>query len=220
MMSQFVFEPIRVLHPLDWIALCTFLISYFGYHRLIDRMASSTDVKTRQALFEDLIESVSENAMTEEGKDLLAVEFRAHARTLIFLGTLSFFALSGAISLFVSSNQIQNFLSFSLFERVQSSTGVRLRLLIVILLAGYALLQIIWGLKALYSLSLSIHSNDQDTIKRYLRHLNIDFLRSIRTFYYLAVLILWLFGAEFLIVGSVLLTLVLYRYDFLKRNYD
>jgi len=210
---------LEILSAMDWLALGIFLVSYLGYPRFYDYYAARSGSVIRKDLYEDLITEACESSLSEQGRLLLAVEFRTQARSMIFLGTVSFLTLSGALSLFISSSRIHELLSFSLFERVSTQAGVRLRILMVMMVSGYALLQIIWGLKALYSVSLAIHTGETQTVEKYLTHLNIDFLRSIRSFYYLAVLVLWLFGAEFLIVGSVLLTGVLYRYDFLvTRN--
>lgn len=211
-------SPLEVLSLIDWVALGVFLTSYFGYNFFHDCMEAQSSCMLRMHLFEELIEETAESATTEEGRTLLATTMRSYTRSLIFLGTISFFTLSGALSLLISGTSVQRLLSFSLFERVHTQFGVRLRLLTVVLVAGYALLQIIWAIKAAYTLSLSVHTEDIDTIRRYLTHLNLDFLRSIRTFYYLAVVTLWVFGAEFLILGTVFLTFILYRYDFMLSD--
>lgn len=208
-------SPLEILSLIDWIALGIFLTSYFGYTFFHDSLEARSDCMLRMHLFDELIEETARSATTEEGRTLLATMMRSYSRSLIFLGTISFFTLSGALSLLISGSSVQRLLSFSVFERIHTSVGIRLRLFTVVLIAGYALLQIIWAIKATYTLSLSVHTEDIEKIRRYLTHLNLDFLRSIRTFYYLAVVTLWIFGAEFLIVGTVVLTLILYRYDFM-----
>ena len=67
--------------------------------------------------------------------------------------------------------------------------------------------------------TLAQHTRNADTILHYLDHLDLDFSRGIRTLYYLSVLFLWFIGSELFLAGSLILTLMIYRFDFMKSRY-
>jgi hypothetical protein len=73
-------------------------------------------------------------------------------------------------------------------------------------------------MKALYNLSFALHTRSRETVLPYIQHLDLDVGSGLRTLHYLSVLFLWFFGAEFLAVASVLLTFMIYRFDFLKSR--
>lgn len=153
----------------------------------------------------------------EEGRRLLAASFQTYMRTLVFLGTIAFLALGGALGLFLNSDGTRQLGSFSLFaDAAATPDAVRVRLLVFVLLAGFAFMQFVWGLKALYNLTLAQHTRNADTILPYLDHLDLDFSRGIRTLYYLSVLFLWFIGSELFIARSLILTVIIYRFDFMK----
>lgn len=204
---------------MDWLALFVFLLCYVGYPILYDLIRQNSDLRLRSDVYRELRNAAGEGSETEEGRRLLGQSFQAYVRTFMFLGTVSFFSLGGAMSLFLSSKRTRELLSYSLFYRVDTLTGIRFRLLVFVFLAGYAFLLFVWGLKALYNLTYAVHLKDKDAVYDYLSHMDRDFTRGIRTLYYLVVLFLWFFGPEFLIVGVIGLTVLLYRYDFLKARY-
>ncbi|MFB6356468.1 MAG: DUF599 family protein [bacterium] len=214
-----MFSPLEWMALLDWLAIGVFVLLYFGYPWLRNQLQAYRGGTFREDLYQGLREQVAKNGLTKEGKNLLSSGFVAYVRMFMFFGTVSFFSLGGALGLFLSSERTQELLTYSLFYRVHSITGVRFRWLLFIILSGYAFLQFIWGLKALYHLTHAVHVDDEQTILKYLSHMDIDFTRGIRSLYYLVILFLWFFGPEFLIVGSLILTYMLYRYDFLKTKY-
>jgi uncharacterized membrane protein len=148
---------------------------------------------------------------------MLVAALQAHSRMLVFLATVSSLALGGGLGLFLNSERTMDLSSFSFFGS-QDITGIRVRLVIFVLLSGYAFLQFIWGMKALYNLSFALHTRSRETVLPYIQHLDLDVGSGLRTLHYLSVLFLWFFGAEFLAVASVLLTFMIYRFDFLKSR--
>ncbi len=202
----------------DWLGLFVFLLCYVGYPILYDLTRQNRDLRFRADVYRELREAAGEGSETEEGRRLLSAAFRTHVRIFIFLGTVSFLAGVGAFILFLSSRRTGELLSFSLFYRVDSLTGIRFRLLVFMLLAGYGFLQFVWGLRDLYNLTHAVHRKTRETVYDYLSYVDREFERGLRTLYYLVVLFLWFFGPEFLIIGAVVLTVLLYRYDFLKTK--
>lgn len=208
-----------ILSIWDWSALGVFALSYFGYHRVYHWIHRRWDLHLRLDECRELLDTVQNNVQQPEGRVLLSNIFRGYSRTFIFLGMISFLALSGALGLIASSEQTHALLNFSQIEVSRPIANLRVRLAIFIGLAGYALLQFLWGLKALFNLSYVMHGSDAERIREYLQYMDMDLTNGIRTLYYLSVLFLWLFGPEFFAVGTVVLTVFLYRYDFMKTPY-
>ena len=206
-----------ILSVWDWISLLIFLLSYFGYPYFYLFMQKYTSQQLRVHIYENLRREACERF--QKDRTLPNGTLQTYSRILTTLATASFLALGGGLSLFLSSEQTQELLSFSLVNRVDSIRGIRFRLLIFILLCGVAFLQFIWGFKALYTLTYALEAGEEEMAFDYFSYMDTDLNRGIRTLYYLSILFLWFFGPEFLLIGTIGLTYILYRYDFLKTKY-
>jgi len=212
-----ILDFLSILSAWDWFSLFIFLLSYFGYPYFYLSMQTYTNQKLRVHIYEDLRRKACERF--QEDRELPNGTLQTYSRILTALATASFFALGGGLSLFLSSEQTQELLSFSLVNRVDSILGVRFRLLIFIFLCGYAFLQFLWGFKALYYLTYALKAGEGEMAFDYFTYMDTDLIRGIRSMYYISILFLWFFGPEFLLIGTVALTYLLYRYDFLKTKY-
>ncbi len=203
----------------DSVGLAVFMASYLGYplYRRLTRHGSGG--RRRVAVLRELLTMTARSVSSQEGRTLLVASFQAYVRTLVFLGTASFLALGGSVGLFLNQEQAGQLCASSMFADATSQPDIlRIRMVMFSLLAGYAFLLFVWGLKALYHLTLAVHTHDPDIVVPFLNHLDQDLSRGVRTLYYLSVFFLWFFGPEFLIAGSLLLTVALWRFDAQKMH--
>lgn len=203
----------------DSLALAIFMASYLGYplYRRLTRHRSGG--RRRVSVLRELLTRTARSVSGQEGRTLLVASFQTYVRTLVFLGTASLLALGGSVGLLMNPQQAGELCASSMFAEATSQPDIlRIRMVMFSLLTGYAFLLFVWGLKALYHLTLAVHTQDPDLVGPFLDHLDQDFSRGVRTLYYLSVFFLWFFGPEFLIAGSLLLTVALWRFDSQKMH--
>ena len=198
----------------DSLGMAVFLASYLGYPLYGHLTGHGSGARRRLSVLRDLRATTARNVSGAEGRALLAASFQAHGRTLVFLGTTALLALGGALGLLLNPQKAGQLCASSVFAEGTSQPDVlRIRMVMFSLMAGYAFLQFVWGLKALYHLSFAVQTCDPARVAPFLEQLDQDFSRGVRTLYYLSVLFLWFFGPEFLLVGSMLLTVSLWHFD-------
>jgi len=199
---------------MELVALAVFAAGYGGYP-LVHRIAGmGIDRRLRATLHRELRGAAASAAESEAGRALLMTAAQAHVRMLVFFAASAFLALGGAIGLLLNPQEAARLCEASLFANSASDgAALRFRTLAFSFLAAYAFLQFLWAHKALYHLTLAVQTQSAHRVRGFLDDLDQDLSRGLRTLYYLAILFLWFFGPEFLIVGTVILTATLWRYD-------
>ena len=198
----------------DSLALAVFVVSYLGYP-VYGRLAGhGIDRRLRVALLRELRTVTAHAVASESGRALLVASFQTYVRALVFLGVSSSLAFGGSLGLLMNPQRAGQLCALSFFaEATREPDIVRLRMVVFSLLAGYSFVLFVWGIKALYHLTFAVHTQDPTLVAPFLDHLDQDFTRGVRTLYYLYVFFLGFFGPEFLLAGSLLLTIMLWRYD-------
>ncbi len=209
--------PLRAL--LEWLALALFLASWIGYERYhlhrTRRAPASTRhgcLLTRQAGWID--------AIAARDQPILFIQtFRNLGRQAIFLGSLTLLALGGAFSLLLSGERLRTLCRITCLFGHPSPLLAQLKLLLLIAVLALAFLQFVWAIRALLAAHIFTDGAAAERtarvagLTRYLADFQLDFRHGLRTAYYAVCLLIWPFSVEAFIVATLVLTVMVARYD-------
>lgn len=209
--------PLRAL--LEWVALALFLACWIGYERYHARRLRRAPDSTRHGRL--LTRQVGWiTAMVKRDQPILFIQtFRNFGRLAVFLGSLTLLALGGAFGLLLSGERLRTLCQITYLFGHPSLQVAQLKLLFLVVILAFAFIQFIWAIRALLAVHLFTDSAAGTPEVRiiglvhYLNHFQLDFRHGLRTAYYAVCLLLWPFSVELFIVATVVLTVILARYD-------
>jgi len=209
--------PLRAL--LEWLAFALFLASWIGYERYHVRRTRLAPDSTRHGRL--LARQVGWiDAMVARDQPILFIQtFRNLGRQTIFLGSLTLLALGGAFGLLLSGERLRTLCQITCIFGHPSPMLAQLKLLFLVAVLALTFLEFVWAMRALIAAHLFTDGDAAERdlrtagLMRYLADFQLDFRRGLRTAYYAVCLLLWPFSVEAFIVATVILTVMVARYD-------
>jgi len=209
--------PLRAL--LEWVALVLFLASWIGYDRYHARRTRRDPASTRHGRL--LTRQVGWiTAMAGRDQPILFIQtFRNLGRQTIFLGSLTLLALGGAFSLLLSGDRLRTLCEITCVFGHPSPLLAQLKLLFLVAILALAFLEFVWATRALIAAHVFTDGDPAERdlrttgLVRYLADFQLDFRHGLRTAYYAVCLLMWPFSVEAFILATVVLTVMVARYD-------
>ncbi len=204
---------------LEWTAFAIFLccsLGYEWYHMRRTRLAPESTHHGRQ-----LARQVGWiTAMVARDQPILFIQtFRNLGRQTVFFGSLTLLALGGAFGLLLSGERLQTLCQITYLFGHPSPVLAQLKLLFLVAVLATAFLQFVWAARAIIAAHIFTDSDIAKSdiritgLVRYLSDFQLDFRRGLRTAYYAVCLLIWPFSVETFIVATLILTVMMARYD-------
>ena len=218
-MTETASHPLTLPALLEWVALLLFLTCWIGYERYHVRRTRLDPASTRHGRL--LARQVGWiTAMVAREEPILFIQtFRNLGRQTIFLGSLTLLALGGAFGLLLSGERLRTLCRITCLFGHPSPLLAQLKLLFLVAILALTFLQFIWATRALIAAHLFTDGDTEERdlraagLVRYLADFQLDFRRGLRTAYYAVCLLLWPFSVEAFIAATLLLTVMVARYD-------
>jgi len=209
--------PLRAL--LEWLAFALFLACWLGYERLHSRRTRRDPASTRHGrLLGRQREWIA--AMVAREQPILFIQtFRNLGRQTIFFGSLTLLALGGAFGLLLSGERMRTLCQITCIFGHPSPMLAQLKLLFLVAVLALTFLDFVWAARALIAAHIFTDGDPTERelraagLSHYLADFQLDFRRGLRTAYYAVCLLIWPFSVETFLVATLVLTVLVARYD-------
>jgi len=211
--------PLPLQSILEWVAFTIFLCCTLGYERYHMRRTRRDPASTHHGRL--LARQVGWiTAMVTRDQPILFIQtFRNLGRQTVFFGSLTLLALGGAFGLLLSGERLRTLCQITYLFGHPSPVLAQLKLLFLVAVLATAFLQFVWAARAIIAAHIFTDSDLAECelriagLVRYLGDFQLDFRRGLRTAYYAVCLLIWPFSVEAFIVATVVLTVMVARYD-------
>ena len=209
--------------PLDLAGFALFAALYAGYHWAYVLLPRRWGLVTREsrimayrvAWYRDVLR----NRQPLVAIQLLRNLVMAHT----FFGTMALVVMGGVFSYLLAQFDLMNVAVTQGYGALWQGSGVPLKMLAALVLLLVAFLNFAMGIRVCFNLNFILAVpqealGDTDFPVEMLRRQSRHFILGVRSLYFTGPVFLWAFHPLLLMVGSALITLALFRFDFLKRG--
>ncbi|NCO58667.1 MAG: DUF599 domain-containing protein [Deltaproteobacteria bacterium] len=209
--------PLRAL--LEWTALALFLACWRGYEWYHGRRTRRAPASTRLGRLQTRQREWTTSLLARDEPIVFIQALRNLARPAIFLGSVTILALGGTFGLLLSGERLRALCEVTRIFGHPSPLLAQLKLLALAIVLALAFLEFVWALRAVLAAHWFTAGNPAEATARvadltsYLADFQLDFRHGLRTAYYAVCLLLWPFSVEAFIAATVVLTVMMARYD-------
>ncbi len=209
--------PLRA--ALEWLAFALFAAGWLGYERYHAARTRRDPASTRHGRLLASQEAWVAAMVARRQPILFIQTFRNLGRQTIFFGSITLLGLGGAFSLLLSGERMRALCRITCLFGHPSPLLAQLKLLLLVAVLALAFLEFVWAARALIAAHVYTDGDageDEEraaALARYLADFQLDFRRGLRTAYYGVALLAWPFSVETFLLATVVLTLLLARYD-------